>query len=59
MLQLKSNSTPKNRDLINKLLIQQFYLFFPTQEKQILYITSMNKEELKEFVQAQWKNEKK
>jgi hypothetical protein len=56
---LKEKSTPRNRHLINKLLIQEFSLFFPTLEKQIKLITSMKSDELAEFVRSQWKHEKK
>ena len=56
---LKEKSVQKNRDLINRILIEEFYLFFPTLEKQIKYIISMNEKELDAFVKSQWKNSKK
>ena len=58
-MMLKEKSVQKNRDLINRILIEEFYLFFPTLEKQIKYIISMNEKELDAFVKSQWKNSKK
>lgn len=58
-MMLKEKSVQKNRNLINKILIEEFYLFFPTLEKQIKYIISMNEKELDAFVKSQWKNSKK
>ena len=59
LMMLKEKSVQKNRDLINRILIEEFYLFFPTLEKQIKYIISMNEKELDAFVKSQWKNSKK
>ena len=59
LMMLKEKSVQKNRNLINKILIEEFYLFFPTLEKQIKYIISMNEKELDAFVKSQWKNSKK
>jgi hypothetical protein len=59
LMLLKKKSTSVNRDIISKLLIEEFYLFFPTLEKQIIFINSMCSEELEQFVRFQWRNQKK
>ena len=59
LFKLKEVSNGKNRRYINRLILQEFYLFYPTIEKQIKFIVTLNDEELKEFLKSQSINEKK
>lgn len=56
---LREKATLRNWELISRLLIQEFSLFFPTLAKQVRYITSLRGDELRDFVQAQWRHEKR
>ena len=47
LFKLKEVSNGKNRRYINRLILQEFYLFYPTIEKQIKFIVTLNDEELK------------
>jgi hypothetical protein len=53
LLRLKAASEGKNRSFITRLMLQEFYLFYPTVERQVAFITSLSDNELQEFIRSQ------
>lgn len=53
LLRLKAGSEGKNRSLITRLMLQEFYIFYPTIERQVAFITSLSDQELQEFIRSQ------
>jgi hypothetical protein len=59
LLRLKASSDGKNRSYINQLILQEFYLFYPTLERQVRFIVSLTDQELTEFIRSQTANDRR